>query len=81
MNQQTELFGHITEFLSESELSFDDRVQVYERLLEAFLDFGTKNLDEHLFIDPAFDTVWYERFPKLEEEEEWVKHRIPARGF
>jgi hypothetical protein len=43
---------------------------MYEILLEAFLDFGTKNLDEHLNLDPAFDSVWYERYPEMKEEEE-----------
>lgn len=69
-NQQNELFGHITESLAESEISFDDRISVYEILLEAFLDFGTKDLGEHLMIDPAFDMVWNEKFPELVKEEE-----------
>ncbi len=72
-NQQTvfnDLFGHITEFLSESDISFEERVAVYEILIESFLDFGTKELDEHLNLDPAFDSVWQEKYPELKEEDE-----------
>lgn len=64
------IFGQIIEKLSDSEVSYDDRLLVYELMLEVLEDFEVKNLDECLDIDRAFDEVWYEKYPELEGEEE-----------
>jgi hypothetical protein len=70
MSNQSSIFGRVTEFLSETDIPFDDRKEVYEILLETFEDFGTKDLDEWLGIDPALDQVWEEKHPELTGEDE-----------
>ena len=62
------LFGRFIEELNESEIA--DRQPVYEVLLDIIEEFEVKGIDSYLNIDPSFDEVYYERYPKLEEEEE-----------
>jgi hypothetical protein len=68
--QGTQVLGQILERLSESDVSYDDRKEVYEILLEVFEDFDAKNLEECLDIDAAFDEVWNEKYPPEIEYEE-----------
>lgn len=66
--QGTQVLGQILERLTESDVSYDDRKQVYEVLLEVFEDFDAKNLEGCLDIDSAFDEVWNEKYPPEIEE-------------
>ena len=61
--QGTQVLGQILERLSEGDVSYDDRKEVYTVLLEVFEDFDAKNLDECLDNDKAFDEVWNEKYP------------------
>lgn len=70
MSSNPTILAEVIEKLSDLELSYDDRVTVYEVLLEVFEDFDVKNLDECLDIDRAFDAVWYEKYPELEDEDD-----------
>lgn len=70
MSSNPSILAEVVEKLSDSELSFDDRQIVYEILLDVFEDFDVKNLEESLDIDRAFDAVWYERYPELEDNED-----------
>jgi hypothetical protein len=66
-----QILNQICESLLDSEVSYDDRKIVYEIILGVFEDFESKNLDECLDIDPAFDEVWNEKYPpEIEEFEE-----------
>ena len=70
MPNNATILGQIIEKLSDSDVSYDDRMIVYEQILEVFEDFDVKNLEECLDIDRAFDEVWYEKYPELDGEEE-----------
>ena len=67
----SQVLDQIIEKLVDSDISYDERKIVYEILLEVFEDFESKNLDECLENDKAFDEVWNEKYPPdLEEYEE-----------
>lgn len=70
MPNSTAILGQIIEKLSDSDLSYDDRMLVYENILEVFEDFEVSNIEECLDIDRAFDVVWYEKYPELESNDE-----------
>lgn len=69
-NSYTTMLYQFIENLSESELNYDDKKIVYEILIDVFDEFDFKNADEFLDIDRAFDDIWYEKYPELNEEEE-----------
>ena len=64
----SQVLNQICENLVDGDVSYDDRKLVYEVLLDIFEDFGAKNLDECLDIDPAFDEIWNEKYPPEIEE-------------
>lgn len=66
--ERTAIFGQLIERMSDSEISYEDRLVVYELMLEVFEDFDVKNLNEYLDIDRAFDQVWYEKYPDLKDD-------------
>lgn len=70
MPSNTAILGQIIEKLSDSDVAYDDRMLVYEQILEVYEDFDVKNIDECLDIDRAFDEVWYEKYPELDGEDE-----------
>ena len=64
------IFGQIIEKLSDSEVTYDNRIAIYEVMLEVLEDFDVKNIEECLDIDRAFDEVWHEKYPELEDEDD-----------
>lgn len=70
MTINASILSEVIEKLSDSELSFDDRQIVYEILLEVYEDFEVKNLEQCVEIDRAFDAIWYEKYPELEDEDD-----------
>ena len=70
MIERTAIFGQIIENLSDTELTYDDRKQVYEVILDVFEDFEMKGVEECLDLDKAFDESYYDRYPELNEDDE-----------
>lgn len=68
--ERAAIFGQLIEQLSESDIDPDNRESVYEVLLEILEEFEVKGMEGYLNIDPAFDEVWNERYPPLEEYED-----------
>lgn len=64
------IFCQFIEKLVDSELSYDDRAIVYQSLIDVLEDFDVKNIEECLDIDRAFDTIWYEKYPELENDDD-----------
>lgn len=69
--ERAAIFGHFIELISESDLNAADREETYKVLLEVLEEFEIKGIDGYLNIDPAFDEVYYEKYPpEIEDYEE-----------
>lgn len=67
--ERAAIFGQFIELLSESELAPFEREEAYRVLLEVLSEFEIKGMESYLNIDPAFDEVWYEKYPPEIEDE------------
>ena len=68
--ERAAIFGQLIERLEESEVSPDDRKEVYEIMLDILEEFDVKGVNSYLNIDPSFDEVYNERYPEIDDEEE-----------
>jgi hypothetical protein len=64
------LFGRIVEELEDEVPDLDTRMGIYRVLIPLFEDEDCDTLEEVLGLDTAFDEVWQELYPELEEDEE-----------
>ncbi len=64
------LFGRIVEELEDEVPDLDTRMGIYRVLIPLFEDEDCDTLEECLGLDTAFDEVWQELYPELEEDEE-----------
>jgi hypothetical protein len=65
------IIGQFIEKLVDSDVSYDDRIIVYQKLLDVLEDFtiSPKDIDNCCSdIDSAFDEAWNEKYPELLEE-------------
>jgi len=68
--ERAAIFGHFIELISESDLKTADREETYRVLLDVLEEFEIKGIDGYLDIDPAFDEVYYEKYPPDVEDYE-----------
>ena len=61
--ERAAIFGHFIELISESDLKAGDREETYRVLLDVLEEFEIKGIEGYLDIDPAFDEVYYDKYP------------------
>jgi len=64
------LFSRVIEVIQENVEDHDDRVAIYEELIEAFSDSDWDTQDECLGEDKAYDEALYNVFPEWKDEED-----------
>lgn len=70
------IMSEIISALKEVGISKEDKVEIYERLIQVFEDFDCDTLDECLTEDPAFKLAYNQLYPDYlsfedDEVDEW----------
>lgn len=68
--ERAAIFGQFIEQLYESDLGAEEREEVYRVLLEILADFDVKGMDGYLDLDPAFDEIFNEKYPQVDETDD-----------
>lgn len=70
----TGLFGELAYILRKEVSDKDSRKEVYEHMIDAFVDVGWDGSFEDLLgSDPVLDEVCHERDPDLSEEDDFIE--------
>ncbi len=69
--ERAAIFGQFIEQLSETDINILEREDVYRVLLDVLEEFEIKGMEGYLDIDPAFDSVYNDKYPpEIEDFEE-----------